>query len=280
MTLFQSLFFLLALCLGELLPLGPWVQQHFLTQLTDWSAPPGILAGTIYLGIALATTFHFRHDLLSQGSSILKVLIYRKRPQALDERLPLFLTLTVAPFWLAKRLLPSLVPEAGASDRPWREWIALLLCGILIWFWDGYSKKNRGMFDWTLADAVFFSVGYSAGQVLGLGAIAPILLFCLMRNYQREVALKYALLSALPGFWLIAFSHLGSFSDALREASSGGVSKLTLSVSLLASILASVLIVGTLERGIARGARSFAAYQILLALLSASFWIGKSLHWF
>lgn len=279
MTLFQSLFYVLAVCFGELLPIGPWGPKFFISQLTEWALPPDLLIGGIYFGMAFTATLHFRHDLLSQLSSVIKLILWRKKPQALDEKLPLFLALTVLPYWLIKPILPPHLLEAYWIGLPTKEWAGLIIFGFLFWFWDGYSRKDRGMFAWNLLDTLFFSLGYAFGQLLGLGALSSVLLFCLMRNYQREAALKYALLSTLPGLWLLARDHLQglTFEGPLPQASQ--LTWLTLGVSTVASILISFLCLGTLERTGGRTLRSFAAVQILLSLLITLLVAAKHLHW-
>src|SRR4051812_21452469 len=97
MTTFQAIIYGILHGFTELLPLGAEAHRILLSYVTGWSEPTGPLLGALLLGSALALLIYFIHDWASMLSSLLQIVIYRRKPMTVDERMPLFVMLATIP---------------------------------------------------------------------------------------------------------------------------------------------------------------------------------------
>src|SRR6188768_4265884 len=97
MTLFQAVVHSVLHGFAEFLPISVSAHHSLLAYVLGWPAPAGAAMGAMGLGASLALLVHFRHDWASMISSFLTVLIYRKKPMTLDERLPIFILVATLP---------------------------------------------------------------------------------------------------------------------------------------------------------------------------------------
>src|SRR3989338_6596286 len=102
MTTFEGIIYGIVHGITDFLPLGGNGHDILIPAVTGLHAPTGAALGAISLGSLLALLIYFRHDWASMISSFLQVVIFRKYPMTLDERLPFFIieaTIPVAASW-------------------------------------------------------------------------------------------------------------------------------------------------------------------------------------
>src|SRR5437763_1317107 len=140
MTAFQAIVYAILRGFTQFLPVSWDAHQQLFPFVTHWPPVSGAMNGALALGSLLALLIYFRHDWASQISCFLQVLIFRKRPMTLDERLPLFILISIAPLLAAGNALREHVihlewtpPMIAAS---------LAAFGVLIWFTESMSRKN------------------------------------------------------------------------------------------------------------------------------------------
>src|SRR3712207_5657449 len=97
MTTFQAAIYALVFGMTQFLPVSTQAHQVFIPVVLGWQQPEGVFDGALSLGALIALLIYFRHDWASMISCFLQVILFRKRPMTLDERLPLFLGVTALP---------------------------------------------------------------------------------------------------------------------------------------------------------------------------------------
>ena len=97
MTTFQAIVYGILHGFTEFLPISAAAHRILLAYITGWTEPSGAFLGALSVGSTLALLAYFIHDWLSMVSCFLQVVIYRKKPMTLDERMPLFIVLASIP---------------------------------------------------------------------------------------------------------------------------------------------------------------------------------------
>lgn len=265
MTTFQAIIYGLIHGFSEFLPIGRSAHEMIATYLFNWPAPQTILSGAFSLGALWSLLVYFRHDWASMISCFLQVCLFRKRPMTLDERLPIFLTITSIPLAAATFYLQPLI--LGLDWNPGKISLALALFSIPIWMGDSTSRKNKGMFDWNWLDALWVGIAQSFAIVPGCGLITGILSGALLRNYNLEAAAKYSLFAITPVIATHAIIQLRGFSiHALTAAE--GVSWLTFNVSMIVTFFAGLLAIGGFMRQVQKKSlRPYIFYRWFFAVL-------------
>src|SRR6185295_9532328 len=173
MSTFQAIVYGILHGFTEFLPVSTTAHDLAVPFLVGWPGPTGALSGALSLGALLAVLVYFRHDWASIISCFLGVIVYRKKPMTLDERLPLFLTVTSIP--------PGLAWYYGHESLERAEWSPWLIAGLLVAFSlpllmsENFSRKNKGMFDWTWFDALVIGVAEIAALIPGCGRMTAVL---------------------------------------------------------------------------------------------------------
>lgn len=202
----------------------------------------------------------------------------------LDERLPLYLLIVVTPFFLLRPFISESILSPRFSDldtspssllsfesaMALAPLAAVLLSGLILAFWDSYGRKNKGMFDWTLMDSALFAIAYGCGHLFGLGVLFSVLLACMMRNYGREVSLKFGLFVLVLSF--LANARLSSQHLEWGTALAGGeMSWFNYGVVLVTSTLCGLLLSSAFMKSLSgpnqRSFKPLALARVLLPIL-------------
>lgn len=206
MTLFQAIVTAIVGVFSEIFPVGSGAHRSLLEYFFGWDVSNPRLVGATELGLCLALVFTLRHDLLSHLSSFIQVVVYRKKPRAMDERMPIFVLIAIVvpvfAFFFFRRspILPA--------DSPVLFACVFGLSAIPMAFLDNYTKKNKSIYDWNALDAALVGIGSAALAVPEVGRTAGAFTLTAFRNYSREGAGKFILYIATPLAGLAAWYDL------------------------------------------------------------------------
>ncbi|MEK7690410.1 MAG: undecaprenyl-diphosphate phosphatase [Bdellovibrionota bacterium] len=248
MSTYQSVIYALLHGFCEILPVGGTMVRSFVSQVFDWPEPQGALLGVLYLATALACFGHFRDDWASMTSSLIRVVLYRRRPMTVDERMPFIVTLATLPGLVAFQYLQIPVQAAFAAFSPlllWGIYVGLSFPLLLVEY---MGRKSKRSVDWNILDSVMVGISYLLWFVPGSGRTETILLGSLFRNYNREAALKFGFYCAFPVLLTVSFPLLGTLDFSNRAQAQEGVSWMSLAVAFFASFFSAWLAVGGLVK--------------------------------
>ena len=278
MTLFQAIVYAIVHAFAEFLPVGVIAHDRLLPWALGWPMPTPEFAGAIQLGTLFACLVFFRHDWASMISSVIRLVVLRKRPMTVDERMPMFIALATAITGIGWTYLRE--PISSWFGEPTPVAITLVAGALLLGFADSFSRRNKGGLDWNWLDASVMGVFQILMLVPGGGRSLGGLSAGLLRNYSREAATKFTLFLAAPILGAAGIHNLRAIPWG-AAAPSTDVSWLTFSIALLVSILASLLAIGGLmKQAQSRTFRAYATYRCVLAA-ALGIWIWGSGHgWF
>lgn len=235
-----------------------------MAHLLGWNLPEGPFLGTLYLGSTLALLVYFRHDWASLVSSLLSIVLLRKKPMTLDERMPFFILLTTLPLVIVWQVF-------GERIRLWEASPETLILGFLIltlplWMSESFNRRQKKMFDWNWVDAVFAGIYQLFYLIPGVGRNILILTVSFFRNYHREAAAKYLFYTLMPLLIIKTTSTLQG-KDLTAASPTLETSWLTTGVAFTVSFLCGLLAIGGFMRNIQeKKMRGYAVYRFLLGL--------------
>ena len=274
MSTFQAIIFSIIHGFAEFLPISSSAHDILVPYLLGWPTPEGAFSGALALGAFLSLFIYFRHDWAAIISTFLGVLIYRKKPMTLDERMPLFLAVTTAPIAIAWYYLHERIEELSWS--PLVVAISLAVFGLPMVVGETMSRKNKNMFDWNGLDTLVVGLGQLLWIVPGCGRPAGQLPAAFFRNYSREAAVKYGLFAATPVL-LASAIHLLRPVDFHAAQPMPDLSWLSFSVAVVVTMLSGLLAIGGLMRHVQRkGFGQYAVYRVLMALaVGVTLWLRR-----
>jgi undecaprenyl-diphosphatase len=262
MTTFQAIVTAIVTVLSEILPVSSIAHHRALNFFFGWGEPSGPLLGTIYLGLFLALLFVFKYDFLSFFSQTLQVIIYRKRPTAIDEKLPIFVIIAL----IAPTLVWFLFHYEAATlfESPLLLAGILAISGLPMVFLDNYYKKNKTHYDWNWVDSLVLGLGQAFFIIPGVGRASGALTAAAMRNYSRSGAAKFILYGATPMMGAASYFHLSQ--TGFHSFAPISLSYLTFWSTLLVSFLTGLLVVHSFIKQMGQGSLwKYAIYRFLLA---------------
>lgn len=264
MTTVQAVVYAIVQGFSSFLPISSDAHRVLLPSLTHWSPPDGPLAGALALGCLLALLIYFRHDWASMISCFLQVILFRKRPMTLDERLPFFILIATLPLGIVTYYLGGWTPRWRPS--PMAVAIALAAFGAPLWLADSMSRRSKGMFDWNWVDSSIVGVLQLGTLVTGLGPMTATLTAALFRNYNREAAIKFAFFVMAPVLGAEAFRELHQ-TNFHAPMPMPAMSWLSFAVALVVTFFVGLLAIGGLMKQIQhKGLGQYVAYRWVVAL--------------
>lgn len=270
MTTFQAVVSAIVSVFSEIFPVAPAAHEFFLDHFFGWGTQPDIFKAALYLGLGLALLIYFRHDFLSHFSSFLQILIYRRKPMAIDERMPFFIILasliSIGAWYLFREHVPTL------SDQPIFYASIFIVSGFVPWFLDHYTRKTKNHYDWNWVDAFLLGIFQCASLLPWVGRTTGALSISYFRGFSREGAVKFILYTATPLVITMCLTH---WKVVEFETATESVSNLTFFITTITSFLTGLFVIhGFLNQLPKVGMRRYAIYRLLVgvAFLAHYFW--------
>ncbi|MBN22983.1 MAG: hypothetical protein CL678_16985, partial [Bdellovibrionaceae bacterium] len=202
MTAIQSLIYGVIFGLTQIFPVSNQATNELIHFYLEWNVPNPTMTWYYTMASLFALFFVFRHDWASLLSSFIRFLMSFRKPQTLDEYLPLILILIGLPAFLTEKFIHFPITELPL----WIHGCLIGLGSFLLWLSDRRSKKVKKFYDWTPLDALLICILQAVAILPFEARILGILIAAFLRNYSRQAAIKLALLSTLPSLIIKASS--------------------------------------------------------------------------
>lgn len=278
MTTFQAIILGIIGGFSGFLPVSANVHHRLAAFFLGWPELSGPALGAVSLGTLISVLIYFRHDWASIISSLLQVILFRKKPMTLDERMSFFLVLTTVPTLGVKIYLADQIP-AILRENMLLSAAILAAFALPFIFLDSWGRKNKGMFDWNWLDSFLVGLGAATAIIPGFGAIDGVLIVALARNFNRESAVKFSFYVITPLLALNTYSLLNNLSFKAGPPMPD-FSWLSFFIMVLVSGLCGLLAIGGVIKNMERGTfKQYGVYRIVLALviLGFAFWTKKGM---
>ncbi|MCC7441841.1 MAG: hypothetical protein IT285_09415 [Bdellovibrionales bacterium] len=271
MTLFDALAHAAARGLSTFLPISASAHHWLLTELAGLPLPDAATQAAAAWGILAALLLFYRHDWSSVISSFIQILVFRRKPMTLDERMPFFLVIATLP---VIALGPTLAHLINSPSWPPLAWLGVLAGGAgLLALADRASRKNRRWVDWNWIDALIAGLAQGLALVPGFGRIEAVWLAASLRSYTREAAYPFACYALLPLLTLdlIRLNPLSALSEGAPWWHDATVA--------IIACLTGLAALGAVHKGLRQGRAlgGYLVYRLLLAggaVLYLAFWKG------
>ncbi|MEK6705706.1 MAG: undecaprenyl-diphosphate phosphatase [Candidatus Poribacteria bacterium] len=275
MTTFQAVINAILYGSSEILPVGASAHLLLPHYVVGWAPPPNILLGAFNAGAAISLLIYFRDDWASMVSSLIRIILFRKQPMAMDEQLPLYSMVAIIPASLASYLLPQMI--LFHLSKPYIVAATLAFTGLLLGISDTRSKHQKGMPHWNLLDSCLVGIGQLLLIVPGSGIQTGGLIIALARNYKREAAIKFVFFVITPFLITNAILNLKilDFSKAMPD---NDLSWLSLAAGFVVSLATSLIVLSSFIKSLQQnGFMRLGLYRVLIAIvLAAAFWLNSA----
>lgn len=277
MTLIQALIYAFAHGVTQFLPVSRDTHTQVISEILGWPAPSGALLAALSAGTAAALLVFYRHDWISLVGSTLRVILLRRKPMTLDERLPFYIALTWAPYFLgAEYLRESLgimsAPHLGQSI------LGLLVFTFPLALAERFSRGNRSQLDWTWKSALWLGIAQLMAVLPGSDAMTLFWMAAVVLHYRRDAAVKYAMLASMPRVLTSAVDAVHAMNHS-SAAPGADLSWLSFGVALVASFVGAQFAISSWVRHVdRRGVTPYWVYRALLAVATGGwlFWKMRS----
>ena len=261
MTLFEGLLGAVLSALTTFLPLGGDAHFKLLSTLTGWSDYDPKLFAWWSMAAWFALVIHFRHDLASMGSGFISMILSRKAPRTLDERIPLFVLLIWAPQFAAHFGLQFWSIELGSQPSFYA--LGLIAGGIALLTAERLTRRQKNFWDWTWFDAFIIGIISSVSVLPGLGWMTTVLAVGYFRNFRIEGIWKVALYAMVGELLVTGLPPLRGM-HLMSSAPIEGVTGMTFWLTGVACFALSIGILSAVQRTLqSRTLNGFGVYRIL-----------------
>lgn len=276
MTTLQSIVYALVQGLTYLIPVSTDAHFNLIRQIFDWEAPSPALMISISMGICMGLLVFFRHDWPSFFSSLIQIILFRRKPMTLDERMPFFLFFSSIPVIAFAEWKQNPIQQIELS--PIGIGILTAALAIPLWFFDSLNRRTKKLLDWNSIDSSLVGVFTIANLIPGAGSTLGGWWVASFRNYQREAAAKFILLASLP---VILWRTIANHADVAWRASAPAMdlSWMSFVLAMLVAFFASLVSIGAAMKAMERrGLSQYALYRVFLgaALVGATWWKMRS----
>lgn len=272
MTTLQSIVYALVQGLTYLIPVSTDAHFNLLHQIFDWEVPSPALTVSISMGICLGLLVFFRHDWPSFFSSLLQIILFRRKPMTLDERMPFFLIFSSLPVIAFAQWKQNPIQQIELSSIGIGLMTAIF--AVPLWFFDSMNRRSKKLLDWNSLDTSLVGIFSIANLIPGAGSTLGGWWVASFRNYQRDAAAKFILFSAFP---VILWKTVANHSDVAWKAPAPAVdlSWMSFVLALIVAFFASLLSMGALTKAMERRSLGqYALYRVFIgaALVGVTWW--------
>lgn len=286
LTSFQAVIHALLFSLTEILPLASEAHRTLLGEVFAWPSPDIKLTLACQMGLLLSLFFHFRHDIASMTSGVLSVICFRKKPSAMDEKMPFLIlvgflpigAITLCGAWMRYQNVHDLAGFTFQGAWIFSSWgmaIVLLLGGFIGLFLENWSRKTKAIHHWSWMDTVLAGISQAFGFIPGIGISFAGILGGLLRNHRRDSATTF-MLHCL--FLYLLTEVVLKFTLLRSEVSLSPLSSLSFGVSTTASALCGLFAIQIIQRVAQNQFKWYWYYRIIAGLgwIGFLFWAGQN----
>lgn len=266
MTVLQALLLGLIQGLAEFLPISSSAHLALTPWVMGWRDHGLAFDVALHLGTLVALAWYFRRDWVALTRSGLEVVRWR-RIETPDQRRAMFIVLATMPAGLVGLFLGDFV-EASLR-QPWLIAIAMILMGVVLWWADRRSPRDRALPDMRWRQALVIGCAQAFALIPGVSRSGSTITAARFLGFDRASAATFSFLLSFP---ITAAAAAAKVPVALRE----GVTA-PLAVGVVAAAVSSGVAIALLLRYVSRHSYGiFAAYRLVAGAAVLLLWLVRS----
>ena len=204
MNFFQAIFMGLVQGLTEFLPISSSAHIRILGELTGMHDPGAAFTAIIQLGTETAVLLYFRHDIVRILGAWFSCLFGREGKDRAsrfgahnrDAAMGWYIIIGTIPIVVAGMLFQKRIEHD--LRNLWITVAALVIFGLLLWWFDNRMKQERELTDLTWKHALFYGLGQMMALIPGVSRSGGTITVGRALGYTREAAASVSFLMAIP----------------------------------------------------------------------------------
>ena len=214
MTFLQSIVLGIVQGLGEFLPISSSAHLVIIPWLLKWEDPGLTFDVALHGGTLIALLIYFRKEWISLIKGLIEL-----RPRhfadlnslttGYESKMAVFIVLATIPGALIGLALEHKA-EVAFRD-PGQVAIILALMGVVLWFVDSKSKKNKALTQMTLTHALIIGVSQGLAVIPGISRSGVTITTALAQGFNRKDAARFSFFLSMPiilGACILKLRHL------------------------------------------------------------------------
>jgi len=264
----EAIFFGILQGLTEFIPISSTAHIRIFAEFFGMSEDPGAMFTAIMqIGTELAVLIYFRKDIARIISAWLGKVIFRKDldiEEATDARMGWLIVIGSLPI----AILGFLGQDAITTNfrSLWLIASVLIIFGVILGIADKYGKTDKNLKDLSISHGILYGLAQALALIPGVSRSGATIAMGRILGYNREAALRYSFLLAIPAVFGSGFYQL---KKAITDESAVTVFSLTetLVATVVAFIIGYLVIAWLLKFVTNKSFMPFIVYRIALGAL-------------
>lgn len=275
MNFFQAIFMGLVQGLTEFLPISSSAHIRILGELTGMHDPGAAFTAIIQLGTETAVLLYFRHDIVRILGAWFSCLFGKQGKDRAsrfgahnkDAAMGWYIIIGTIPIVVAGLLFQKRIEHD--LRNLWITVAALIVFGLLLWWFDNRMKQERELTDLTWKHALFYGLGQMMALIPGVSRSGGTITVGRALGYTREAAARVSFLMAIPAvFGSGILETVKSLKNAETMPYFPGWGA-TIVAALVSFVVGYLVIIVFLKIVSTFSYKGFAIYRIVLAVIVA-----------
>ena len=264
----EAIFFGVLQGLTEFIPISSTAHIRIFAEFFGMSEDPGAMFTAIMqIGTELAVLIFFRKDIARIISAWLGKVIYRKDldvEEAADARMGWLIVIGSLPIAILGYLGQDAITTNFRSL--WLIASVLIIFGVILGIADKYGKTDKNLKDLSISHGILYGLAQAMALIPGVSRSGATIAMGRILGYNREAALRYSFLLAIPAVFGSGFYQL---KKAITDESAVTVFSLTetLVATVVAFIIGYLVIAWLLKFVTNKSFMPFIVYRIALGAL-------------
>lgn len=264
----EAVFFGILQGLTEFIPISSTAHIRIFAEFFGMSEDPGAMFTAIMqIGTELAVLIYFRNDIKRIISAWLRKAVLRKDLQIeelADARMGWLIIVGSLPIAILGYLGQDAITTNFRSL--WLIASVLIIFGVILGIADRYGKTDRSLKDLSISHGILYGLAQAMALVPGVSRSGATIAMGRILGYNREAALRYSFLLAIPAVFGSGFYQL---KKAISDDAATKVFSLTetLVATIVAFVIGYLVIAWLLKFVTTKSFAPFIIYRISLGAL-------------
>ena len=257
--------------LTEFLPVSSSAHLILIPWFFGWDPEGLVFDVSLHVGTAIAVIAFFWRDWALLAREAIKGLLEGNPFGNSQRKLAWFLVVGTIPAGVLGLLFDDVVENTLRS--PLIPVLTLVVFGLLLFYAEKMSRRNRELNSYTLGDAICIGLAQAAALIPGVSRSGITITTALLRNSDRTSAARFSFLLSTPVIVGAGLLNALSLYKSVNDPAADVVSFAVLGAGVAAAAVTGFLCIKFFLRYLARGSfMPFVIYRIMLALVILVFY--------
>jgi len=257
--------------LTEFLPISSSAHLILVPWFFGWDPQGLVFDVSLHVGTAIAVVAFFWRDWVLLAREAFKGLLERNPFGNAQRKLAWFIIVGTIPAGVIGIMFEETVENTLRS--PLVPVFTLVVFGLLLYYAEKKSRRNRELNSYTLADAIWIGCAQAVALIPGVSRSGVTITTAMLRNSDRTSAARFSFLLSTPVILGAGLLNALKLFKYVNGADENVVSFAVMGAGVIAAAATGILCIKFFLRYLARGSfLPFAVYRLLLAAVILIFY--------